>query len=106
MHEVLEKEFSNLKKLAFKKETSLVLIRTQLDCVAFVSSGEKVVCLVIVEEKFHDVLSCFKVNLNKWTWAENEGFDLSGKNTPKDVVNEILIPFKTFGEYLKYLDLA
>jgi len=104
MHPALKKEFSNLKDLALKKGVSIAIIETQLDHVAFISSGKKLICLVIEEEEIHNMLSCFKVNLNKWEWAETEGFSLED-GIPRNVADEILIRFKTPKEYLSYLGL-
>jgi hypothetical protein len=104
MHPILEKEFRNLKVLADEKEVPLAIIETTKEVVSFVSSGKKLVCLVLVEDKIHNMLTCFKVNINKWSWAENEGFDLE-QGIPDDLVSEILIKFNTPQEYLGYLGL-
>ena len=104
MHSALKKEFSNLKALALKKSVPIAVIETQLEHVAFVSSGKKLICLVIEEEEIHNMLSCFKVNLTKWEWAETEGFSLED-GIPRDVADVILIRFSTPKEYLNYLGL-
>ena len=104
MHKALRKEFENLKSLAIKRNVSLSLLETQIDNVAFISSGKKLVCLAIEEGKILNMLNVFKVNLNKWAWAESEGFKLE-EGIPSDITNEILIKFQTPTEYLKYLGL-
>jgi hypothetical protein len=104
MHQALKNEFSNLKELALKKGVSLALVETQLENIAFISSEKRLVCLVVVEGEIHNMLSCYKVNVNKWAWAENEGFDLNG-DMPKDITDEILARFKAPTEYLEYLKL-
>jgi hypothetical protein len=104
MHQALRKEFDNLRDLALKKGVPLALIETQLEHVTFISSGKKLVCLVIEEGRVHNTLTCFKVNKNKWAWAESEGFSLKD-GIPDDIANEILIKFKTAEEYLIYLGL-
>ena len=102
MHPALKKEFENLK--ALYPGSSLAIIETQLENVVFVSSGDKLVCLVIEETEIHNMLSCFKVNLKKWEWAEQEGFSLED-GIPDELVSEILIKIQTPSEYLKYLNL-
>ena len=104
MHQALRKEFDSLKALALRKGTSLALIETQLEHVVFISSDKKIVCLVIEEGRIHNTLTCFKVNMNKWAWAESEGFSLKN-GIPNDIASEILIKFKTADEYLGYLGL-
>ena len=104
MHSALRKEFDNLKALATEKGVSLALIETQMENIAFISSGKKLVCLAVEEGKIHNMLNCFRVNINKWSWAESEGFNLED-GIPKDISEEILIRFKTPEEYLSYLDL-
>ena len=103
MHQALKKEFENLKTLANKRGASVALVETQLENVVFISSGEKLVCLVIIEEEIHNLLSCFKVDINKWKWAQDEGFGV--KDIPDCLSKEILIKFHTPSEYLGYLDL-
>ena len=102
MHSALRKEFQNLKALS--KDSPLSIIETQLENVAFVSNGDKLICLVIEETKIHNILSCFRVNLKKWEWAEKEGFNLQD-GIPDDLSKEILIKFQTPSEYLNYLNL-
>jgi dihydroneopterin aldolase len=104
MHAALRNEFNNLKELALKKNVSLALIETQLETVAFISSEKKLVCLAIVEDEIHNMLNCYKVNKNKWAWAEDEGFTLT-EDLPRDIADEILIKFKSPTEYLSYLNL-
>ena len=104
MHQALKNEFSNLKELALKKDVPLALVETQLENIAFISSGKRLVCLAVIEDEIHNMLSCYRVNVNKWAWAENEGFDLS-EGIPKDITDEILVRFKTPTEYLEYLKL-
>ena len=101
MHPALRQEFKNLKALADKKEKIINLMESNLDQVIFVSSGKKMVCLVLIEEEIHNVLTCFKVDLNKWKWAEDEGYSI--KTLPKDLQNQILIKFQSPTEYLNYL---
>ena len=103
MHQALRKEFENLKIIAEKRGISLVLMETQLENVVFISSGEKIVCLVILEEEIHNLLACYKVDLNKWKWAQDEGFEI--KDIPECLSKEILIKFHTPSEYLGYLGL-
>ena len=104
MHQALRKEFENLKVLAHSKDVPLSLMETQKENVIFVSSGERLVCLAIEEGKIHNMLSCFRVNLKKWEWAEAEGFSLID-GLPQNLINEILIKFHTPDEYLNYLNL-
>ena len=104
MHKALRKEFENLKILSQKNNVSLSLIETQREDIAFISNGKRMVCLAIQETEIHNVLSCFRVDLDKWRWAENEGFKLEN-GLPDELVSEILIKFQTPGEYLKYLNL-
>tara|TARA_Y100000593_G_C4299648_1_gene332657 strand:+ start:1641 stop:1955 length:315 start_codon:yes stop_codon:yes gene_type:complete len=104
MHPVLAKEFQNLKVLSDKNNGSLALIETQREDIIFISNGKKLVCLAIKETEIHNVLSCFRVNLEKWQWAEDEGFELEN-GLPDDLISEILIKFQTPGEYLRYLNL-
>jgi len=104
MHPALRKEFKNLKALSEKKGISLALIETQLENVVFISCDERLVCLALEEGKIHNMLSCFKVNLDKWKWAEEEGFSIK-EGIPNDLAAEILIKFNTPNEYLKYLNL-
>ena len=103
MHPALKKEFENLKALAEKKDKSIAVIETQLEHVVFISSGEKLACLVITEEEIHNLLTCFKVNLNKWKYANDEGFGI--KDIPECLAKEILVRFNSPTEYLRYLDL-
>jgi len=103
MHQALRNEFNNLKKLGTQKGIPLALIETQIENVVFISSGERLVCLAIAEDEIHNMLSCYRVDMKKWNWAEAEGFTL--QDIPKDLTNEILIRFKTPTEYLKYLKL-
>lgn len=103
MHQALRKEFENLKIMAEKRDIPMVLMETQLENVVFVSSGEKIVCLLIIEEEIHDLLSCYKVDLNKWKWAQDEGFKI--KDIPECLSKEILIKFHTPSEYLRHLGL-
>ena len=102
MHPALKKEFKNLKALS--QDSSLAIIETQLDHVAFISNGDKLICLAIEETKIHNMLSCFKVDLKKWKWAEQEGFNLE-EGIPEELTKEILVKFKTPSEYLNYLNL-
>ena len=104
MHKALKREFENLKTLSQEKDTPLSIIETKLDNVVFVSSGKRLVCLAVEEGKIHNMLSCFKVNINKWNWAEEEGFSLED-GLPEKLIDEILIKFNTPSEYLNYLDL-
>ena len=101
MHAALRQEFESLKKLASEKDVNLAVIETQLDSVIFIScnKGKKLICLALAEGKIHNTLSCFKVNLKKWQWAENEGFSLED-GIPDDITNQILIKFNTPEEYL------
>ena len=103
MHQALRKEFENLKSLPQKESSSLAVIETKMENAVFISNGEKLVCLVIEETKIHNILSCFKVNLKKWEWAENEGFKIEN-GIPKKLAAEILVKFNTPSEYLDYLD--
>jgi len=102
MHQALRKEFENLKSLPQKESSSLAVIETKMENAVFISSGEKLVCLVVEETKIHNILSCFKVNLKKWEWAENEGFKIED-GIPKNLAAEILVKFNTPSEYLDYL---
>jgi hypothetical protein len=102
MHPALKKEFENLKALS--EGSSLAIIETQMENVAFISNGDKLVCLVIQETKIHNVLSCYRVNLKKWEWAEKEGFSLE-EGIPEDLSKEILIKFQSPSEYLNFLSL-
>jgi hypothetical protein len=102
MHPVLRKEFENLKALS--KNSPLAIIETQMENAAFVSNGDRLVCLVVEEAKIHNMLSCFRVNLKKWKWAEEEGFNLED-GIPADLGREILIKFQSPAEYLNYLNL-
>ena len=102
MHPALKKEFKNLKSLS--KDSQLAIIETQMENVAFISNGDKLICLVIEETKIHNLLSCFKVNLKKWEWAEKEGFSIED-GIPEDLSKEILIKLQTPSEYLNYLNL-
>jgi len=104
MHSALRKEFENLKSLSQEEGSPLAIIETKMENAVFISNGEKLVCLVIEETKIHNVLSCFKVNLKKWEWAENEGFTIED-GLPKKLADEILIKFQTPSEYLNYLGL-
>jgi len=104
MHKALRKEFENLKNLSREVDSPLAIIETKMENAAFVSNGKKLVCLVIEETKIHNTLSCFRVNLKKWEWAENEGFAIED-GIPKKLADEILIKFQTPSEYLSYLDL-
>lgn len=104
MHQALREEFENLKTLSNQKDASLALIETKVENIIFVSSGERLVCLALEEGKIHNMLSCFKVNLKKWEWAEEEGFNLED-GIPDDLISEILIKFNTPDEYLNYLEL-
>ena len=104
MHAALRKEFKNLKALAIKRNISVSLIETQIENVAFVSSGKKIVCLAIEEGEIHNMLNVFKVNLKKWAWAESEGFKLED-GLPADITEEILVKLQTPTEYLRYLGL-
>jgi len=104
MHQALKREFKNLKTLSQEKDISLSLMETKLENVVFVSSGKRLVCLAVEEGKIHNVLSCFKVNLSKWKWAEEEGFSLED-GLPEKLIDEILIKFNTPSEYLNYLNL-
>ena len=101
---MLAKEFENLKVLSKKNDSPLALIETQRENMAFISNGGRLVCLVVEETEIHNVLSCFKVNLEKWRWAEDEGFKLE-EGLPNDLISEILIKFQTPGEYLRHLNL-
>ena len=93
MHQALRREFKNLKTLSDKKSVPLAIIETKVEYIAFVSSGERLVCLAIEEGEIHNMLSCFKVNLKKWEWAEKEGFSLEN-GIPDDLISEILIKNK------------
>jgi len=104
MHQALKREFDNLKTLANKKGKTIALMESNLENVIFISSGKKLVCLVVREEEIHNILTCFKVNLKKWEWAEAEGFSISD-GLPKALQSEILIKLPTPSEYLGYLDL-
>ena len=104
MHPALRKEFENLKTLSEQKGVSLTLMETQLENVVFISSDERLVCLALEEGKIHNMLSCFKVNLDRWKWAEEEGFSIK-EGIPDDLAAEILIKFNTPDEYLNYLNL-
>ena len=104
MHQAVRKEFQNLKALSQKNGISLSLVETQRENIAFVSNGKRIVCLAIEETEIHNILSCFKVNLKKWKWAESEGFKLED-GIPDELISEILIKFQTPSEYLKYLNL-
>ncbi len=104
MHQALRKEFENLKALSRKKNESLAIIETQMENAVFISNGERLVCLAIEETEIHNILSCFKVNLKKWEWAEKEGFSIKA-GIPNDLAKEILIKLQTPSEYLKYLNL-
>ena len=104
MHPALKREFENLKTLAEKRDIPLAIIETKLEHVIFVSSGKRLVCLAIEEGKIHNMLSCLKVNLKKWEWAEEEGFNLED-GIPQNLIDEILIKFNTPSEYLNYLGL-
>ena len=104
MHQALRKEFENLKALARTKNVPLSLMETQRENVTFISSGERLVCLAIEEGKIHNMLSCFKVSLKKRKWAEEEGFNLED-GLPQNLIDEILIKFRTPDEYLNYLNL-
>ncbi len=103
MHQALRLEFENLKALADKRGATINIMESNLENVVFVSSGEKLVCLTIQEDEIHNILTCFKVNLNKWKWAEDEGFTV--KNLPQGLQSEILIKLRTPSEYLGYLGL-
>ena len=105
MHQALRREFKNLKTLSDKKSVPLAIIETKVEYIAFVSSGERLVCLAIEEGEIHNMLSCFKVNLKKWEWAEKEGFSLEN-GIPDDLISEILIKFNTPNRYLDYLGLS
>jgi len=105
MHQALRREFKNLKTLSDKKSVPLAIIETKVEYIAFVSSGERLVCLAIEEGEIHNMLSCFKVNLKKWKWAEEEGFSLEN-GIPDDLISEILIKFNTPNRYLDYLGLS
>ena len=104
MHQALRREFKNLKKLSNEKGVSIALMESQVDHVVFISSGKKLVCLAIQEGKIHNMLNCFKVNLEKWKWAEEEGFSLED-GIPNELAKEILIRINTPDEYLSYLGL-
>ena len=104
MHQALRKEFENLKALSRAGDSPLAIIETKMENAAFISNGEKLVCIVIEETKIHNMLSCFKVNLKKWEWAENEGFTIED-GIPKELADEILVKFQTPSEYLNYLNL-
>lgn len=104
MHEALRKEFENLKVLSQKNNTPLSLIEAQREDIAFISNGKRMVCLVVQETEIHNVLSCFKVDLSKWGWAESEGFELED-GLPDELISEILIKLQTPSEYLRYLNL-
>ena len=104
MHPALRKEFENLKSLPQKESSSLAIMETKMENAVFISNGEKLVCLVVEETKIHNMLSCFKVNLKKWEWAEDEGFKIED-GIPKKLANEILVKFNAPSEYLDYLNL-
>ena len=103
MHPALRKEFENLKSLSQEEHSPLAIIETKMENAVFISNGKKLVCLVIEETKIHNMLSCFKVNLKKWEWAEKEGFKIE-EGIPKKLADEILIKFQAPSEYLDYLD--
>jgi len=105
MHQVLRREFENLKTLSNQKDVPLAIIETKVEHIVFVSSGERLVCLALEEGEIHNMLSCFKVNLKKWEWAEKEGFSLEN-GIPDDLISEILIKFNTPNRYLDYLGLS
>ena len=105
MHQALRRELKNLKALSDKKSVPLAIIETKVEYIAFVSSGERLGCLAIEEGEIHNMLSCFKVNLKKWEWAEKEGFSLEN-GIPDDLISEILIKFNTPNRYLDYLGLS
>ena len=104
MHQALKNEWKNLKALSEQKDVSLAIIETKLENVVFVSSGERLACLGLEEGKIHNMLSCFKVDLDKWKWAKEEGFNIE-EGIPADLAAEILIKFNTPDEYLNYLNL-
>ena len=103
MHTALKQEVQNLKDLALRKGVPLTFAETTLDTVAFVLTNKKLVCLTLVEDEIHNMLTCYKVDINKWNWAELEGFTTE-EEFPK-IANEILIKFNTPKEYLRYLGL-
>tara|TARA_B100000959_G_C14964027_1_gene616976 strand:- start:1726 stop:2037 length:312 start_codon:yes stop_codon:yes gene_type:complete len=103
MHSILKKELKNLKSLAVEKDVVLSFLETSLEEVAFVCSGKRLVCLVLKEGKVHYSLTCYKVNLKKWKWAEQEGFET--EEQLGEVIDQILEQFKTPDQYLKYLKL-
>ena len=104
MHQALRKEFENLKHLSQGSNTPLSLIETKREDIVFISNGKRLVCLAIQETKIHNILSCFRVNIKKWKWAEDEGFELEN-GLPDELIGEILVKFQTPGEYLRYLNL-
>ena len=101
MHQVLEKEVNNLKKLAKKKGENLSFLETHIEEVIFISNEKRVVCVVLQEDEIHNTLCCYKVDFKKWKWAEQEGFNTQ-EHFPK-IMNEVMEQLRSQEEYLSYL---
>lgn len=104
MHPLLEKEFDELEALAFTKGIVVELIETELEEVIFVISEGKMICLTIVKSEEQDFFICYKVDINKLLWAEEEGFRTED-GFILGIEKEILNLFKSRTAYLKYLNL-
>lgn len=104
MHSVLKTEFDELEALAFKKDIDIELLKTEIEEVVFILSEGKMICLTVVKSEEQDFFICYKVDINKLVWAEQEGFR-TGDGFILGIEKEILHLFKSRTAYLKYLNL-
>ena len=102
VHPTLTKEVLKIKHKAETKNLSFTNYPYGLENVALISVGSRPVIIVLMEDKSSSVIYPFKVDMKRWSWAEEEGFKVD--SLPEDLAKEILVQL-TYPELLTYLNL-
>ena len=104
MRTILKKEFNEIEAVAIEKGIAVRLLETELEEVIFVVSEGKTICLTSFKSEERELFVCYKVDINKLLWAEEEGFR-TADGFILGVEKEILHLFESRRAYFKYLNL-
>ena len=92
VHPTLTKEVLKIKHKAETKNLSFTNYPYGLENVALISVGSRPVILVLMEDKSSSVIYPFKVDMKRWSWAEEEGFSREDIWKDKKLQEMIFLP--------------
>lgn len=101
MNILLENELKEIELKARERIADVTFIKTKFKNIVFVFNEDLLTCLIVLEKNGQHKLCYYKVNMNKWNWALQEGFD--SVETFPQIAKEVLTRFRSSAEHLAYL---